>query len=163
MDRIIDRKEKLVNITVQERLKHDLVRDGLISEEKLRKAETSAMEGDETLSRALINLGFLTEEKLVSFVGEKMNIPYVNIKDYSIDEKALELIPEKIILEKKILPLFKIEDTLTIAMSDPLDIISLDTIARFAGCRVEAVIASEESIRFAIKKCFGEEMKVRVW
>ena len=81
----------------------------------------------------------------------------MNIKDYSIDDKALELVPEKIILEKKVLPLFKIEDTLTIAMSDPLDIMSLDTVARFAKCKVEAVIASEESIDFAIKKCVGEE------
>ncbi len=157
MESTVDRKEKLINITVQEKLRQDLVGDGLISEEKLKKAETSAREGNETLSWALIDLGFLTEEKLVSFVGEKMHIPYVNIKDYSIDDKALELIPEKIIFQKKILPLFKIEDTLTIAMSDPLDIISLDTIAKFAGCKVEAVIASEESIGFAIKKCFGEE------
>lgn len=161
MESTINRKEKLINITVQEKLKQDLVRDGLISEEKLKEAEANAREGNETLSNALISLGFLTEEKLVSFVGEKMHIPYVNIKDYSIDDKVLELIPEKIILEKKILPLFKIEDTLTIAMSDPLDIISLDTIARFAGCMVEAVIASEESIVFAIKKCFEEKDESR--
>ena len=80
MESTINRKEKLINITVQEKLKQDLVRDGLISEEKLKKAETSVREGNGTLSKALIDLGFLTEEKLVSFVGEKMHIPLCEYK-----------------------------------------------------------------------------------
>jgi type IV pilus assembly protein PilB len=84
-----------------------------------------------------------------------MHIPYVSIGNYTIDREVLDLIPEKIARRYKIIPLFKIEDVLTVAMSDPLDIISIDDISRVAGCKVEAVISSNESINVAINQWYG--------
>jgi len=155
MANLVSKKDKIISIRFLARLKQALVKEGLVTKEKLRVAEIKAQRENETLSKILIRLGFVTEEQLVSFIGEKMHVPYVNIKNYTIDRQVLERIPEKIARRYKIIPLFKIEDVLTVAMSDPLDIISIDDISRVAGCKVEAVIASSESINVAIDQWYG--------
>jgi len=151
----VSKKGKIISIKVLDRLKQALVTEGLVTKEKLRVAEITAQRENETLSKILVRLRFVTEEQLVSFIGEKMHIPYVSISNYTIDRKVLDLIPEKIARRYKIIPLFNIEDILTVAMSDPLDIISIDDISRVAGCKVEAVIASNESINVAIDQWYG--------
>ncbi len=149
------KKGKIISIKVLDRLKQALVNEGLLTREKLRVAEMQAQREDETLSKILVKLKFVTEEQLATFIGEKINVPYVNIGNYTIDRQVLELIPEKIARRYKIIPVFKIEDVLTIAMSDPLDIISIDDMSAVARCKVEAVISSSESINVAIDQWYG--------
>ena len=148
-------KGKIISIKVLDRLKQALINEGLISKEKLRIAEITARRENETLSKILIRLGFVTEEQLVSFIGEKIHVPYVNIGSYTIDRSALDCIPEKVGRRYRIIPLFIIEDVLTVAMADPLDIISIDEISAVAGCKIEPVIASSESIKIAIDQWYG--------
>lgn len=156
MDALKPEKGKIISFRVVARLKKALVDEGLVTKEQLTMAAIKAQQEDETLGKVLIKLGFVTEEQLVKFIGDKMDIPYVDIKNYAIDRKVLELIPEKIARRYKILPLFKIENVLTIAMSDPLDVISLDEISALVeGCQVEPVIASSESIQVAIDQWYG--------
>ncbi len=155
MDNPVSKKAKIISFKVLGRLKQTLVNEGLVTKEELRVAEMAAQRESVTLSKILVRLGFVTEEQLVSFIGEKMHIPYVSIGNYTIDREVLDLIPEKIARRYKIIPLFKIEDVLTVAMSDPLDIISIDDISSVAGCKVEAVISSNESINVAIDQWYG--------
>lgn len=84
-----------------------------------------------------------------------MKFPQVNVKKYAIDRKVLDLIPEKIARRYNILPLFKIENVLTIAISNPLNVISLDDISAVAGCKVEPVIDDDKNIRVAIDQWYG--------
>jgi len=148
-------KGKIISFKVLDSLKLALIKEGLVTKEKLRVAEIKAQRENETLSKILVRLGFVTEEQLVSFIGEKTRVPYVKIENYTIDRQVLELIPENIARRYKIIPLFKIEDVLTVGMSNPLDIISIDEISAVAGCKVEAVIASNESIDVAIDLWYG--------
>jgi len=136
-------------------LKQAMVDENLITTEKLKIAMTTADRENEPLSKTLVNLGFITDENLVKFIGEKINIPYVNVNNYTLDRDVLELIPHKIANRYNILPLFKIEDTLTIAMPNPHDIFSIDDIRRVAKCKVESVIASESKIKTLIDRWYG--------
>ena len=148
-------KGKVVSIKILDRLKQALVNEGVITTEQLAVAETTAQSENESLARILVQLNFVTEEQVVSFIGEKMHVPYVNINNYSVDREVLDLIPEKIARRYNIIPLFKIENVLTVVMSDPLDIISIDDISAVAGCKVEAAIASYDSIDAAIDQWYG--------
>ena len=148
-------KGKLISIKVLDRLKQALVNEGLVTKEQLRVAEITAQRETETLSKILVRLGFVTEEGLVRFIGEMMHVPYVNIGNYAIDREVLDRIPEKMVRRYKIIPLFLIEDILTIAMADPLDIISIDDISKVAQCKIEVVIAAKDGIDVAIDQWYG--------
>ena len=110
--------ESLSNKTL-EKLKYDLVRDNIVSYETIEKAQELASAQNINLGQVLINLGVLKEEQLLKFLESKLHIPYVNLDDYSIDTRCLDLISFNDAKKYKIIPLFKIEDVLTIAMADP--------------------------------------------
>ena len=143
-----------MNINSLDNLKQALIDEGLVTIEQLGIAEGNGQRGIEDLVKTLVKLNFVTQEQLISFIGEKMHIPYVNLKNYVIDRGLLELIPKEIAHRFNLVPLFKIEDVLTVAMSNPINIISIDDIAAIAKCNVEAVMASEESINEAIDQWY---------
>jgi type IV pilus assembly protein PilB len=146
---------KIISIKALDRLKQALINEGVINAAQLKAAEGAATKENDPLSKTLIKLGFVTSEQIAKLMGEQVNIPHVNIKNYIIDRRVLALISEKIARRYNSIPLFKIENVLTVAMADPQNIISIDEISAVAGYKVEPVIASEESIKVAIDQWYG--------
>ena len=137
--------ETITNKTL-EKLKYELVRDGIVSYETLEKAEELANVQSINIGQALINSGILAEDTLLKFLESKLHIPYVNLEDYEPDAKCFKYVAFADARRYRIIPLFKIEDVLTVAMADPLDLFAIDKIIETAECSIEPVIASEASI-----------------
>lgn len=137
--------ETITNKTL-EKLKYELVRDGIVTYETLEKAEELANVQRINIGQALINSGILEENTLLKFLESKLHIPYVNLEDYEPDEKCFKFISFADARRYGIIPLFKIEDVLTVAMADPLDLFAIDKIIETAECSIEPVIASEAGI-----------------
>ena len=137
--------ETITNKTL-EKLKYELVRDGIVTYETLEKAEELANVQRINIGQALINSGILAEDTLLKFLESKLHIPYVNLEDYTPDPKCFKFVSFPDARRYKIIPLFKIEDVLTVAMSDPLDLFAIDKIIETAECSIEPVISSENSI-----------------
>ncbi|MFH0918403.1 MAG: GspE/PulE family protein, partial [Candidatus Omnitrophota bacterium] len=57
------------------------------------------------------------------------------------------------------IPLSKIGATLTVAMSDPLNIFALDDLGNFTGCNIDIVLSPEEEITHAIESQYRKETK----
>ena len=138
--------ETTINNKTLEKLKYELVRDGIVSYETLEKAEELANVQSVNIGHALVTSGVISEETLLKFLEGKLHIPYVNLEDYSPDPKCFSYISFADARRYRIIPLFKIEDILTVAMSDPLDLFAIDKIIETAECSIEPVIASEASI-----------------
>ena len=135
-----------INNKTLEKLKYELVRDGVVSYETLEKAEELANVQNINIGQAMINSGIISEETLLKFLESKLHIPYVNLEDYSPDPKCFNYVAFVDAVRYRIIPLFKIEDVLTVAMADPLDLFAIDKIIETAECSIEPVIASEQSI-----------------
>ncbi len=135
-----------INNKTLEKLKYELVRDGIVTYETLEKAEELANVQNINIGQALINSGILNENTLLKFLESKLHIPYVNLEDYNPDPKCFNYVTFADARRYRIIPLFKIEDVLTVAMADPLDLFAIDKIIETAECSIEPVIASEASI-----------------
>ncbi len=151
----------LINNKTIEKLKYDLVRDKLVGFEELEAAQEFANAQNVNVGTALINSGAIDEEALLKFLEEKLHIPYVDLEGYEIDKKCLEFITFKEAVNYKILPLFQIEDTLTIAMADPLDLFAIEDIIERTGKVIEPVISSENSILKKIGEYYETNSKVQ--
>ena len=79
-----------------ETLKYDLVREGLVQYETVEQAQEIADAQNINIGQALINSGFITEERLIKFLEEKLHTPYVDLEDYQPDEKCLKYIMMKV-------------------------------------------------------------------
>ncbi len=143
-----------------ETLKYDLVREGLVQYEIVEQAEEIANAQNINIGQALINSGFLTEEQLIKFLESKLHTPYVNLEDYELDTRCLKYINFTDARRYKIIPLFKIENTLTVAMADPRDLFAIDKIMESAECEIDPVLSSEESILKAIDAYYKFDVSV---
>ena len=142
-----------------ETLKYDLVREGLVQYEIVEQAQEIAEARNITIGQALIDSGFITEDNLIKFLEAKLHTPFVNLDDYQLDTKCLKFINYADARRYKIVPLFKIENTLTVAMSDPRNLFAIDKVMESAECEIEPVLASEDSILKAIDEYYSLKEK----
>ena len=143
-----------------DKLKYDLVRDNLVTYDDIEHAQELAIAQNTNIGQILINTGMIGENVLMKFLEEKLHTPCVDLENYTIDKKCLNFITYQDAIRFKILPLFVIEDTLTIAMADPMDLFSIDKIMQITKKSIDPVIASEKSILKKISEYYDIKSKV---
>ena len=77
------------------------------------------------------------KNSILQCLANYFDLPFVDLNTYLIDEKVLKIIPEEMARRHTLIPLFKIGNSLTVAMSNPLDIHALDEVRSKtkSGCR----------------------------
>lgn len=134
-----------------------LLKESLVTPEQVAKAKEEVKRTGIKLEKALEKLGFITEEDIAKAKADATGVSYMNLEDYVIDVSLTKLIPESVANKYKAVPLFKIMDSLTVAMIDPKDIEALDNIRRIAKVsNVEPVLVSARSINQALDAYYGE-------
>lgn len=156
---LLNENSSLDNKTI-DKLKYDLVRDGLVTYDDIEHASELALAQNTNIGQILINTQMIDEAILMRFLEEKLHTPSVDLENYSIDKKCLQFISYQEAIRFKILPLFIIEDTLTVAMADPMDLFSIDKIMQLTKKNIDPVIASEKSIVKKINEYYDVKSKV---
>src|SRR3989338_11687407 len=110
-----------------------LVELGLLSPEQAREARKEEELTKQPFRKIIVQKGFISEEDLIYFMASNMNLPQIELENYIIDPKIIELIPEGLARKHQIVPLFKIANTLTCAMFDPLNIFAIDELRNKTG------------------------------
>ena len=133
-----------------------LLEKKLIDSRQLEEAKNEAGKTGMSIEQALEKLGFVTKEKIAQTVAEEIGVPFMDLSDYLVDPQVLKLIPEAIAKKYKVAPLFKIGNSLTVAMVDPQNIIVLDQIRKVSKIdSIEAVLALEEGVDKVLDSYYG--------
>ena len=132
-----------------------LVGFGVITADQLRKVLQEQKRGGERLEQAIVRLRYAKEELVLQCLANYFDLPFVDLNTYLIDEKGLKIIPEEMARRHTLIPLFKIGNSLTVAMSNPLDIHALDEVRSKTRTDVEIAISTEEKIKKAIDQHYG--------
>ncbi len=127
-----------------------LVLSSIITEEQLKNALEMQRTSGGRLGSNLVKLGFVTEDKLVTFLSKQYGVPAINLSEYKIDPAVVKLIPLNIAQKYQIMPVARVGATITIGMVDPSNVFAIDDIKFMTGYNVEPVIAAESSIQEAI-------------
>ena len=107
------------------------------------------------LGKLTIELGILKEEEFVPFLASYFDVPYLDLGEYVLIQKeALQMIPEAIAKRYNVLPLVKEDDTLTVAMSDPLDLTTLENLEKVTNCHINQVISMPSKIKESINTVY---------
>jgi len=123
-----------------------LVKKDIVSLDQIKEAIEKKYNSDMELSEALIELGYITEAELLDFLGKSYGVPVISIEDHSIDQEVLELIPREIAIENRLIPLSITGSALTVAMSDPSNLILVDELNFLTEKNIIPVVVSERSI-----------------
>ena len=104
-----------------------------------------------------VEMGYCTEEQVLECVAVEAGVPFVRLDARLFDAEALELLPREFIERNSVLPLFRVRDELSVALTEPSNVFLLDAIRdqlaqdeATRGCRVLPVLASTKDIRRAI-------------
>jgi Type II secretion system (T2SS), protein E, N-terminal domain len=126
---------------------------------QLDGARLDAQASGRSLWASLVRMGYLSEEDIAAFLAQECGIPYVRVSDYAIDQSVLRLLEENFCIQNRIVPLFKIGNTLFIACSNPLDTALLDTAGKMTGLAIEPLVSGAHSILSALDLYWKMEEK----
>ena len=135
----------------QKRLGDLLLEAGLINAEQLQSAITHQKIAKGRLGSNLVALGYITEDTLMTFLGQQMRVAQVDVRHLDVPVDLLKRIPKRMAEQYLVLPVeLKEPKTLVLAMADPMDLNAVDS-ARFAtGLHIETVVAAHSAMKSAI-------------
>ncbi|ADL13279.1 type II secretion system ATPase GspE [Acetohalobium arabaticum] len=141
----------------KKRLGDILVDVGFITEEELQEALEQQKGTEKRLGTVLKEMKLVTEQDVMEALEYQLGIPQVNLNKFIIDSEVIKMIPQSLAERHRAIPIKKEDNTLTVAMADPLDVLAIDDIRIKTDCEVIPVIASEDEIQQAIEQYFGSE------
>ena len=126
----------------------------------MRPVELEAMikeqqETGEALGQVLIRRWVVTEKQILQALAEQQGMPFLDLREIKIDEKAIKSVPAKFVWHYKVMPINIEGNILTVATSNPFDMWPLDDLETNLGYRTEKVLATSSDILEAIKKYYG--------
>lgn len=132
-----------------------LLQSGVISPPQLVEVLKFKRHSNEDLSQIIINKEIASPKDVFQCLADYLNLPFIELQDYDIDPEALEAIPTELVYKHRIIPVFKIEDSLTVAMANPGDVHIIDILRRETGCEIEPAVSLDGDIQKALEKYFG--------
>ena len=126
---------------------------GIVTEQQIEKAlaEQKDKGHRKLLGELLVEMNYCTENQITAALAEAYGVPYAQIKPKLCDVKALEVLPREFLEKYVVLPLFKVYDVLTVAVSEPTNVFLIDEIERISGCRVQIVCATSKDIQATVQ------------
>lgn len=102
------------------------------------------------LVKAIIKQGILSEKDFLMLLVRELRVPSIDLSKYRLDERLKEIIPEKFARQYGIIPIASFGDTLTIAISDPLNVIVIDDLRSLTGRTIDIVLALHSQVLGAL-------------
>src|SRR4026209_2402112 len=145
-----------------ERLGDILVKEGLLSREKLAQALLEQRSSGMPLGFVLAKQGFVPEVEVTRIVARQLRVPAVDLSHFEVDAKILKLIPAEIAKRHIVLPLKREGRTLTVAMASPTDQVLLQELRFITRYDLFPVFAGEFTLRGLIDKyCDASDQRLR--
>lgn len=140
----------------RERLGELLVQAKLLTQEQLDATLERQRTSGEKLGRLLVQDGILTEDRMAEALADQKGLSYIRLTASTVDPSVAALIPLRVARRHAVVPISLCDDTLTLAMSDPLNIEAVDDIRVRTGYDVEVVVSTESDVFHAIDKYIAE-------
>jgi type IV pilus assembly protein PilB len=141
-------------------LGQQLIGAGLIAPEQLDRALAEGSQKGLKLGETLVEMGMVQEDAILPFIEGHLGVPAVRLRDGMIDPAAVKLLPRKVAERLDAIALFKVRDTICVAMADPQNLEQLDEIERITSLRVRPVFAFRSSLQRTLPRCYEEGFEV---
>ena len=147
-------------VKFDKRLASILLKHNKLSKEKLQEAIGKSESAGESLTKILIDDELVTEPEILTTLAQETNIPPVDVSKVVPDEAVVQLLPENLATYYQVVPITKVGNLLTLAVSNPFDILKLDDIQIVTGCTIRPVLSTDMTIKKTLPEVYnrGQEM-----
>lgn len=137
-----------------------LLAAGKITEEQLDDALKKQEGSGVRLGEVLVQMECVTEEEISQVLGQQLGVPHVWLRKGLVDPKVVSLIPQEKAEVYHVVAMFKVRDTLTVAMSDPQSLFMIDQLSSLTGCKIQPVLCRAQDIAAIIQEYYGKTVEV---
>ncbi len=134
----------------KKRLGEMLIEAGIIDNLQLNAALGQQKQWGGKLGAKLVEMGFVDERTIASVLEKQLGQRCIPLENIDIPQKALNAVKVDIAKKYCIMPLDLDKNTLSVAISDPTDMKTLDDIRFMLGVRIKPYLALESEIKTAI-------------
>ena len=132
--------------TLKENIIGILLEGKHISREQVEKALAIQKQKQIPLRSVLVEQGIISEEELLYLLSKQLYMPTLHLGRYKFEPEIVKLIPEHMARQYNVVPLSLMGNTLTVAVSDPLNIFALDDLRTLTGFKIDTVLSPEDEI-----------------
>jgi len=123
----------------------------------VEQALASRTDPRERIGHALVRLGLLTEADVAQALARQFGLPVADVERLTAaSREAVQLVPEHLARDSQLLALARAGDVLQVAVSDPLDVLSLDHLRAITGCSLDLLVAKPGELAEAIDQFYSE-------
>jgi hypothetical protein len=138
------------------RLGELLVRSKRITQEQLDTALARQKQVKQQLGRILIDLKYLTEETMREALCGQLHINFFDLDRIPLNRDLTRLVSPKYALKRRVVPLFRAERMLVVAVDDPTDMGVAEELQQLTRLRVELVTSTSDRIQRALTRLYGD-------
>ncbi|MBZ0090695.1 MAG: GspE/PulE family protein [Sulfuricellaceae bacterium] len=142
------------------RLGDTLVQQHLITAEQLQFALDHQKRTGRKLGRTLVENGFVTEEQISGALAKQLNIPYINLKHFTVNPAVSSKIPETIARRYRAIVLEERENSFLVGLVDPSDLMTFDEISRLLPKELELAAVTEEQLLQTIDRIYRKTEEI---
>jgi type II secretory ATPase GspE/PulE/Tfp pilus assembly ATPase PilB-like protein len=135
-----------------------LVQENLITVEQLAQALKKQNEDRKLhLGEILVGMGFVTKESIKRILAKKLGIPFVTLPQFQFDLNLTKVVPADLARKYIVMPLYRTQSRMVVAMEDPLSSEALKALSFFAKLTIDPVMASETDLADVISRFYGRQ------
>jgi len=127
----------------------------IISQEQFDEAMVVQKKTGERIGEILTKLGYVTPDKLSYALAYQQDLEFVKLSDQRVNQEAIKLVPKDLCVKYCIVPIDVKDNTLRVAIADPMNLIALDDLRVFVSKDIKGVVAVEGEIKAAIEHFYG--------
>jgi len=142
---------------VNKQLGELLIERGIINQQQLDEALTAQKEKGGLIGEVLVELGFAKEEDIAQALTAQYGFPYLPLANYEIDPEIVNIIPGRVARQYLIMPIDKIGNNLTLAMSNPLNVHAIEDVELLSDCSVQIFVSTLSDVKGAIEKYYKDK------
>ena len=132
-----------------------LIDAGIMTSEDLERGLKEQKKSGKFICTTLIEMGLLQEDTFLPILARKLNMPLVKIKTLDIKADVISKVPAKFATHYRLIPIALEGNAISLAVTDPLDIHTLDDLKLLLGFEIKPVLAGEKDILEAISRYYG--------
>jgi len=146
---------------MEKKVEDILLEEGLLSQEQLKEALEESRVSNQKLERILTSKGWVKEEDINRVMASFAGVKTVNLDNYLIEPGVISTVPQESAHKYKLIPIYKTDKTLGVAMVNPTNVFIIDELQRKTNLLIEPFMASEAEIDRAITQYYGTASTVR--
>lgn len=145
-------------MTANEEYVIEILKDvGLVKSDQIEEARKIAEQDHSSVVDQLVSMGIVSRMEVLKTVAMQLGMDVIVLADHDIPPDIVKLVPAEIARRYNVVPVYCNENTLTVALSDPLDIETLDSLRYLLKRNVEGIVAAEEEISVALDHYYGRK------